>query len=51
MRKLEVEPDAFALGDKLLGKWYGQPDKQGILLIVTTGKDGALTGGPAFVKV
>ncbi|KFM25441.1 UPF0603 protein, chloroplastic [Auxenochlorella protothecoides] len=50
VRKLEVEPDAFALGDKLLGKWYGQPDKQGILLIVTTGKDGALTGGPAFVK-
>ena len=35
-------------------KWYGtveQGDKKGILVVVTTGKDGALTGGPAFMKV
>ena len=53
-RKLEFENDAFAFGDKVVEKWYGtveQGDKKGILVVVTTGKDGALTGGPAFMKV
>ena len=50
-RKLEFENDAFAFGDKVVEKWYGtveQGDKKGILVVVTTGKDGALTGGPAL---
>ena len=54
MRKLETESDAFAFGDKLIEKWYGTVEKgsnKGILLVVTTNKDGALTGGPKFLKV
>ena len=53
-RKLEFENDAFAFGDKVVEKWYGtveQGTNKGILVVVTTGKDGALTGGPAFMKV
>eukprot|EP01025_Chloroclados_australasicus_P054028 TRINITY_DN6400_c0_g1_i1.p1 TRINITY_DN6400_c0_g1~~TRINITY_DN6400_c0_g1_i1.p1 ORF type:complete len:268 (+),score=33.85 TRINITY_DN6400_c0_g1_i1:154-957(+) len=51
-RKLETEPDAFAFGDKVIESWYPTPelgDKKGILLVVTTGKDGALTGGKSFM--
>lgn len=54
VRKLETETDAFAFGDKLIEKWYGNVEKgnkKGILLVVTTNKDGAVTGGPAFLKV
>lgn len=53
-RKLEFENDAFAFGDKVVEKWYGtveQGNNKGILVVVTTGKDGALTGGPGFMKV
>eukprot|EP00884_Botryococcus_braunii_P022010 jgi/Botrbrau1/8493/Bobra.0029s0001.1 len=53
VRKLEVENDAFALGDRLIEKWYPTVEEgsnKGILLIVTTAKDGALTGGPGFMK-
>ena len=53
MRKLEFENDAFAFGDKLVEKWYEtveQGGKKGVLVVVTTGKDGALTGGPDFMK-
>ena len=38
----------------MVEKWYGtveQGTNKGILVIVTTGKDGALTGGPDFMKV
>ena len=54
LRKLEFENDAFAFGDKLIEKWYPtveQGNDKGLLLIVTTAKDGALTGGPNFTKV
>jgi hypothetical protein len=54
VRKLETENDAFAFGDKLIEKWYKtveQGDKKGILLLVTSAKEGALTGGPSFMKV
>ena len=53
VRKLEVEPDAFALGDKIVEHWYPtvqEGGKKGILLLVTATKDGALTGGPSFLK-
>ena len=53
VRKLEFENDAFAFGDKLVAKWFGKgdaSDKSGVLVVVTTGKDGALTGGGAFMK-
>lgn len=54
VRKLETENDAFAFGDKLIEKWYKNVEagnKKGILLVVTSAKEGALTGGPAFLKV
>lgn len=53
LRRLEFENDAFAFGDKLIERWYPSEElgtKKGILLVVTTAKDGALTGGPAFLK-
>ena len=51
VRKLEFESDAFAFGDKLVNKWFPKAtDKRGILLVVTAGKDGALTGGDSFMK-
>lgn len=54
VRKLEFETDGFAFGDKVLARWYpdkAEADKKGILIVVTTGKDGAITGGPAFIQV
>ena len=54
VRKLEFESDAFAFGDKIIAKWYPdktEADKKGIMIVVTTGKDGAITGGPAFIQV
>lgn len=52
-RKLEFETDTFAFADKVLEGWYPTAeigDKKGILLVVTTAKDGAVTGGPSFMK-
>ena len=54
VRKLEFETDGFAFGDKILARWYpdkSEADKKGIIIVVTTGKDGAITGGPAFLQV
>ena len=54
VRKLEFENDAFAFGDKIIEKWYPtvqQGNDKGLLLIATTAKDGAVTGGPNFMKV
>lgn len=54
VRKLETESDAFAFGDKLIEKWYENVEKgsnKGVLVVVTSGKDGAVTGGPKFLKV
>lgn len=54
VRKLEFEADAFAFGEKVLNKWYpdkSEGEKKGLLLVVTTGKEGAVVGGDAFQKV
>lgn len=53
VRKLEFETDPFAFGDKLIENWYPtveQGTSKGVLLVVTTSKEGALTGGPSFLK-
>jgi uncharacterized membrane protein YgcG len=53
VRKLEFETDAFAFGDKVLETWFPTPaegDRQGILLVVTSGKEGAISGGKSFIK-
>ena len=52
VRKLEFETDAFAFGDKVLETWYPtaeEGDRQGVLLVVTSGKEGAVSGGKSFV--
>ena len=54
VRKLEFETDSFAFGDKILARWYpdkSEADKKGILIVVTTAKDGAIIGGPSFMQV
>lgn len=51
VRKLEFETDAYAFADKVLENWYGSDvDKKGVVLMVTTGKEGAASGGESFVK-
>merc|ERR1712190_307923 len=51
-RKLEFEPDVFTFLEKLFDKWYksNDGDKNGLLLIVTSVKDGALVGGKSFIE-
>ncbi|KIZ03098.1 hypothetical protein MNEG_4860 [Monoraphidium neglectum] len=50
VRKLEFETDAYAFADKALENWYGsETDKKGVVLMVTTGKEGAVTGGASFL--
>eukprot|EP00898_Chlorokybus_atmophyticus_P001678 jgi/Chlat1/2510/Chrsp175S02374 len=51
VRKLEFSADAVDFADRVLEKWYPTPelgDKKSVLLLVTTAKEGALTGGPSF---
>ncbi|KAL3699318.1 hypothetical protein R1sor_017340 [Riccia sorocarpa] len=53
VRKLTSKADAFEFADSILEKWYPtieQGNNKGIVLLVTTQKEGAVTGGPAFVK-
>ena len=61
LRTLPIDAGYDAVGwdcmhDKALlwSRWYPtveEGNKKGLLLIVTTAKDGALTGGPQFTKV
>lgn len=51
VRKLEFETDGFAFADKALQAWYPTAEEaksKGVLLVVTAGKEGAVTGGSAF---
>jgi len=52
VRKLEFDPDVFSFSEKLFNKWYNseQRSKNGILLVVTAAKDGALIGGDSLTK-
>eukprot|EP00775_Hariotina_reticulata_P011379 gene11379-11528_t len=52
VRKLEFETDAFAFADKVVDTWYPDAAKKdkGVLLVVTAGKEGAVTGGDGFVQ-
>ena len=52
LRKLLSDPDAFTYSDKVLEGWYPtreEGDKKGVLLVITTSRDGAVSGGPAFL--
>lgn len=53
VRKLTSKADAFEFADQVLEKWYPtleEGDNQGIVVLVTSQKEGAITGGPSFVK-
>ncbi|PIA39319.1 hypothetical protein AQUCO_02600043v1 [Aquilegia coerulea] len=53
VRKLTSKADAFEYADQVLEKWYPTVDEgnnKGIVVLVTSQKEGAITGGPAFVK-
>lgn len=53
VRKLTSKADAFEYADQVLEKWYPSIEKgnnNGIVVLVTSQKEGAITGGPAFIK-
>ena len=53
IRKLVFEQDPFAFGDKVLETWYPTLEvgnDKGNLLLVKNSKEGAIVGGPAFLK-
>lgn len=50
---LQSKADAFEYADQVLEKWYPtveEGNNKGILVLVTSQKEGAITGGPAFVQ-
>ncbi|CAK9164923.1 unnamed protein product [Ilex paraguariensis] len=53
VRKLTSKADAFEYADQVLERWYPTVEEgsnKGIVVLVTSQKEGAVTGGPAFVK-
>lgn len=53
VRKLTAKSDIFEFADQLLEKWYPtleEGNKKGLVVLVTTQKEGAVTGGPDFIK-
>ncbi|XP_043722840.1 UPF0603 protein At1g54780, chloroplastic-like [Telopea speciosissima] len=53
VRKLTSKADAFEYGDQVLERWYPtieEGNNKGIVVLVTSQKEGAITGGPAFIQ-
>ncbi|XP_072959457.1 UPF0603 protein OsI_019212, chloroplastic [Typha angustifolia] len=53
VRKLTSKADAFEYADQVLEKWYPTVEEgsnKGIVVLVTSQKEGAVTGGPAFIQ-
>ncbi|KAM7274045.1 hypothetical protein ACFE04_028709 [Oxalis oulophora] len=53
VRKLTSKADAFEYADQVLEKWYPTVEEgsnKGIVVLVTSQKEGAITGGPAFIQ-
>ncbi|KAL8471956.1 hypothetical protein ACS0TY_029263 [Phlomoides rotata] len=53
VRKLTSKADAFEYADQVLERWYPtleEGSNKGILVLVTSQKEGAITGGPDFIK-
>ncbi|KAI3871885.1 hypothetical protein MKX03_012921 [Papaver bracteatum] len=53
VRKLTSKADAFEYADQLLEKWYPTVEQGGnkaVVVLVTSQKEGAITGGPDFIK-
>lgn len=50
---MQSKADAFEYADQVLEKWYPtveEGNNKGIVVLVTSQKEGAITGGPAFVQ-
>jgi hypothetical protein len=48
---MQSRGDVFEYADNLLEKWYPtleEGDKKGVLVLITTAKEGAVAGGPTF---
>ncbi|KAE8675365.1 UPF0603 protein [Hibiscus syriacus] len=53
VRKLTSKADAFEYADQVLEKWYPTVEEgsnKGIVVLVTSQKEGAVTGGPSFIE-
>lgn len=53
VRLLQSKADAFEYADQVLERWYPtieEGNNKGIVVLVTSQKEGAVTGGPAFVE-
>ncbi|KAL5768453.1 hypothetical protein ACOSP7_015000 [Xanthoceras sorbifolium] len=53
VRKLTSKADAFEYADQVLEKWYPtveEGNNKGIVVLITSQKEGAITGGPTFVQ-
>ncbi|KAL2240273.1 UPF0603 protein At1g54780, chloroplastic [Sesamum indicum] len=53
VRKLTSKADAFEYADQVLERWYPtveEGDKKGIVVLITSQKEGAVTGGPEFIQ-
>ncbi|CAA0832749.1 UPF0603 protein - chloroplastic [Striga hermonthica] len=52
VRKLTSKADAFEYADQVLERWYPtveEGNNKGIIVLVTSQKEGAVTGGPKFI--
>ena len=50
---LQSKADAFEYADQVLERWYPtleDGDNKGIAVLVTSQKEGAVTGGPSFIQ-
>ncbi|GMN25099.1 hypothetical protein TIFTF001_000814 [Ficus carica] len=53
VRKLTSKADAFEYADQVLERWYPtveEGNNKGIVVLITSQKEGAVTGGPAFIQ-
>ncbi|CAH9073603.1 unnamed protein product [Cuscuta epithymum] len=53
VRKLTSKASAFEYADQVLERWYPSVEEgnnKGLVVLVTSQKEGAITGGPEFVK-
>ncbi|XP_010553742.1 PREDICTED: UPF0603 protein At1g54780, chloroplastic [Tarenaya hassleriana] len=53
VRKLTSKADAFEYADQVLERWYPtveEGNNKGIVVLITSQKEGAITGGPAFIQ-
>ncbi|GLJ11293.1 hypothetical protein SUGI_0151030 [Cryptomeria japonica] len=53
LRKLTSKADAYEFADSVLERWYPSVElgnNKGVVMLLTSQKEGAVTGGPAFLQ-